>query len=161
MAYNLRILKKLCKRAVPLLPALGYRCKPFPAVKGDNYHGMLIPDQRDCERWPSVHGDLIGERAAGRIEPRCRRGTGRPFVMLMRPYHPKPGTPMVGSMSGGYEPEWDESCTWLVLHEIVRWHYAEFDRNGDVTFTRQFHPARPGAIFKAAAEIAAQRAVTA
>ena len=43
---NLRTLKKLSKRAAPLLPLLGDDRKQFPAERWDNYTGLLIMDRK-------------------------------------------------------------------------------------------------------------------
>lgn len=95
---NLRTLKKLSKRALPILLDHYRRGLPkvFLAVRGDNYHGLIIR----CRHYRS------GSRDDCRI---CTTG------------HPLKGTPMLGEMSGGEEPEWSEKTAWEWLREFVTW----------------------------------------
>ena len=98
---TLRTLKKLSKQALPVLQkhypdALG---DVFEAVRGENYHGLVI---------------------------RCSHGAGDPCLVEGRPrcdctYHPLAGTPMTGGMDGGYEPEWSEKTVYEVLSDVTWW----------------------------------------
>lgn len=98
---TLRTLKKRSKQALPVLRqhfphSLG---EVFLAVRGENYHGLVI---------------------------RCTHGAGDPCRKEGRPHcecthHPLPGTPMSGGMSGYYEPEWDEHTVYEVLREVLWW----------------------------------------
>ncbi|MBP27888.1 MAG: hypothetical protein CL858_29460 [Cupriavidus sp.] len=98
---TLRTLKKRSKQALPILQkhfpdSLG---EVFLAQRGENYHGLVI---------------------------RCTHGAGDPCRVKGRPrcecsYHPLPGTPMSGGMSGYYEPEWDEHTVYEVLREVLWW----------------------------------------
>lgn len=88
---NLRTLKKLSKRAAPIL-VQHYDLEVFIAERGDNYHGLKI---------------------------RCPHKRGR-FTCDCE-HHPLKGTPMVGEMSGYYEPEWKEETAWERLNEVVHW----------------------------------------
>lgn len=89
MPMTLRTLKKKSKQALPIMLKHYPReltGEVFTAERGANYHGRVI---------------------------RCTHGTGDPCLVKGRPrcectYHPLKGTPMVGAMSGYYEPEWDE-----------------------------------------------------
>lgn len=91
---NLRTLKKRSKQAVPFLIAHFGRKRAdfFPAVRGDNYHGLIIR----CPHKP------------GRFRCDCQ-------------CHPLPGTPMTGEMSGGEEPEWAERTALEELQQAVIW----------------------------------------
>lgn len=123
---NLRILKKLSKRAAPYLATLGDRREQFMAEKGENYHGLIIRDRTSAERWPSCHTDTC-ERVLKITEPRCRAGTRHPYVKLMASYHPMKGTIMVGAMQGYYEPEWDEETAYSALRSIVTNHFTDWE----------------------------------
>lgn len=90
---NLRTLKKLSKRAAPILIA-HYGLEVFIAERGDNYHGLEIR----CHHKPK----------------KCRRSCDCKW-------HPLKGTPMVGEMSGYYEPEWSEETAWERLGQLVHW----------------------------------------
>jgi len=39
--------------------------------------------------------------------------------------HPLPGTPMIGGMSGYYEPEWDEETAWEALCNLVIYQFTD------------------------------------
>jgi len=113
---NLRILKKLSKRAAPLLAHFGIGPDElFLARRGENYMGVLIKDRSCWERGRSVHADLYRE---GESKRPARDGKG--WVRMYPPDHPLKGTPMVGRMSGGEESEWDERTAW----EELQWHVA-------------------------------------
>lgn len=151
---NLRILKKLSKRAAPLLPLLGDRRGQFPAEAHANYHGLLIWARKHWERCPSVHTDCIrqGEYVTA---PRSRAGTRYPYIKVYPPSHPWAGTVMVGETSGYYEPEWEEETAWEALDGLVRGHFCDWDENGP-TPTRRFRNASD--IFRAAHEMIRERA---
>lgn len=102
MPMTLRTLKKRSKQAQPILERhfsgslIG---EQFPAARGENYHGLVI---------------------------RCTHGSGDPCLVAGRPrcectWHPLKGTPMIGGMSGYYEPEWSEQTLYEVLSEVLRW----------------------------------------
>lgn len=91
-----RILKKKSKQARDILIA-HYRYKPedfFLAERGDSYHGMNIR----CGH----------RRKPGRFTCECQT-------------HPLPGTPMLGGMSGGEEPEWSERTAFFDLQGVITW----------------------------------------
>ena len=150
---NLRILKKLSKRAAPYLPLLGDNREQFLSEAGDNYHGMVIRARKHWERCPSVHADCMraGEYV---LSPKGRSGTRWPFVKVYPPSHPWPSTVMVGAVSGYYEPEWDEECAWAALDTLVRDHFCEWDEDGP-TPTRRIRTPRD--VLRAADDMLAER----
>lgn len=149
---NLRILKKLSKRAAPLLPLLGDRREQFLSEAGDNYHGMIIRARKHWERCPSAHADIIREAGIA-TAPRCRAGTQYPYVKLYPPSHPWPRTVMVGEVSGYYEPEWDEESAYGALATYVHYHFCDWDENGGSP-TRRIRTPRD--VFRAAHDIIAE-----
>lgn len=149
---NLRILKKLSKRAAPLLPLLGDDREQFRAVKFENYTGQVIMDRKHWERGRSVHGDLIQQHE---IKTPAKDGKG--WVYAAPPAHPREGTIMVGCVSGYYEPEWDEETAWEALETIVRAEFLESDwESEDFYLTRTL--SCPSEIFAAAADLIAEGA---
>lgn len=93
---TLPLLKELSERALPILEkhfSHGLRAGAFLAEDGLNYHGWQIACACPAEQ-------------LGGCE--CQ-------------WHPLAGTPMVGGMSGYYEPEWDEETAYEALHHIVTW----------------------------------------
>lgn len=93
---RLRTLKKWSKVAAPILEK-HYGEKVFLAVRGENYHGLIISCK--CPRRPHQIQHYKCE---------CQ-------------WHPLKNTPMVGRMSGYYEPEWDERTAFSELREYVLW----------------------------------------
>lgn len=94
---TLRILKKKSKQAREIMIA-HYRYAPkdfFLAERGDNYHGL-------------------------RIRCSCPQRSDMPRGCDCQ-WHPLPGTPMTGEMSGYYEPEWDERTAFEDLQKKVMW----------------------------------------
>jgi|GEM_PF-4533479 len=117
---NLRILKKLSKRAAPLLHALGDDRSQFLAGDGDSYTDLIGFDRKHWRR--SRSSQFTGWK--GDIEHRTRRGDA--VVHLSERYiYPWPGTPMVGALEGYMEPEWEECTAWDSLRRLVRDHYLE------------------------------------
>lgn len=156
---NLRILKKLSKRAAPYLPLLGDGREQFPAERGENYHGLLIMDRTCWERGRSVHGDLIGEH-----EIKRPAADGKGWVYMHPPSCPLKGTMMIGGVSGYYEPEWDEECCYGALDALVRDHFTDWE----ALMAEDDHPAAqrpvllrdlstPSKVFRAADEMVAAR----
>lgn len=120
---NLRILKKLSKKAAPLIAALqdkrGRGFQHFVGDRGDpGYAATCGHDLKHWDRSPAVHADLLWETSIV-VQPRSRAGTRYPFIHLREPGLVWPGTPMVGWMSGYEEPEWEEQDAWAYLREIV------------------------------------------
>lgn len=102
---NLRILKKKSKQAVPFLKKYyphALREGVFMAVRGDNYHGQVIRCGCPPKRWWGDKNATMRER---RLDKGCDCS------------HPLKGTPMVGGMSGYYEPEWHEETALDALRE--------------------------------------------
>jgi hypothetical protein len=148
---NLRILKKLSKRAAPLLVALGHGQEQFPAAKDENYHGMLI---RDRKHWERISCHPKYEAIAGRDEILFKTQKGK-LIVMRPPDHPLKGTIMVGGMSGYYEPEWDEECAWKALSDTVFWTFTDYDEEADdLKPTRELRT--PAAILQAAREMIAE-----
>lgn len=121
---NLRILKKLSKRAAPLLPLLGDTRKVFHAEKNDSYVSIHGCDRKHWERLSCDH-PMPGR---GKIIYTPRHG-GKQIVMWS-PSNPLKGTAMVGAMSGYEEPEWDEQSAWESLCDLVWNHFTTWE---DVT----------------------------
>ncbi|CAM8655662.1 hypothetical protein [Sphingobium cupriresistens] len=162
---NLRILKKLSKRAASYLPLLGDNRQQFPAEPYDNYHGLVIQAKKHWDRHDAVHGDVIRSGEGGyAYQPACRTGTRFPFIHVVPPLHPWAGTIMVGAMQGYYEPEWDEESAWgalctMVFGEFTDWDaYARDDHTGRL-LTRRLRT--PADIFRAADEMIAERSKSA
>ncbi|EBA18366.1 hypothetical protein RSK20926_11624 [Roseobacter sp. SK209-2-6] len=152
---NLRILKKLSKRAAPYLARIGDTREQFLAEKGENYHGLIIRDLAKLDRTPSCHTDIICKQThAGTLSPKCRAGSEYPYVKLGYPCHPLKGTPMVGGMSGYYEPEWDEETAWTALRNWVVYQFFKYNSaTDDAYFT--WTPSGPGDVFRMADELLA------
>lgn len=128
---NLRTLKKLSKRASPLLGQLGDNREQFRSEKGEGCISILIADRKHWRRgqcYPAYEGrnDWSSPRGAQRL---FTTRAGRTMVMSP-PYSPPKGTIMVGAMSGYYEPEWDEESAWEALETIVRDHFTDWDEDG-------------------------------
>lgn len=148
---NLRTLKKLCKRAAPLLPLLGDDREQFPAEPWRNYHHAFVGDRKHWDR-SSVRADFKPHsrwsgRAGRSIVHVTREGR---TVLIEPPTHPRKGTIMVGCVSGYYEPEWDEQCAWSALEDQVRTYFTDWNEE-DPRPTRHF--AGPGDILRAAHEM--------
>lgn len=154
---NLRTLKKLSKRAAPLLPLLGDMRKQFRAARDGNYiGGSVIMDRKHWERGRSVHGECVRQFE---IKWPARDGGG--WIWMIPPDHPRKGTIMVGETSGYYEPEWDEECAWSALENLVRCHFTDWhpDHEGTPKLLRPLGTARE--ILRAARDMAVELAVPA
>ncbi|MCI0999176.1 hypothetical protein HWD97_03670 [Ochrobactrum sp. C6C9] len=150
---NLRTLKKLSKRAAPLLLLLGDTREQFKAKPHENYHHGFIGERKHWERrrcHPSYEGrnSWLHKRGA---EILFTTRQGRSMVMSP-PSHPRKGTVMVGSMVGYYEPEWDEQDAWSALEDFVMGHFCDFDGDNLVP-TRTFSSV--ASVIQAANEIIA------
>ncbi|ACL58502.1 hypothetical protein [Methylobacterium nodulans] len=97
MPMTLRILKKKSKQAAEILTKhyADQISDIFLAERCENYHGLVI--RCGC---PKRDDDLR----------RCDHQ-----------WHPLPGTPMTGEVSGYYEPEWNERTAWETLWQLVHW----------------------------------------
>lgn len=151
---NLRILKKLSKRAARLLPLVGCDLEPFPAEKQENYHGTHGKhDRKHWERGSSVHGDVFGDQ----IKWVPRNGNG--WAYIRPPSRPLKGTMMVGWMSGYYEPEWDETDAWARLVDIVADHlyWGDCEEGRRTWPERRLRLSTPRDVFLVVPEVIAQR----
>jgi hypothetical protein len=146
---NLRTLKKLSKRATPILPLLGDTREQFSAKRYENYTATLIRARKHWERGATVWKD-IPEPSCDRICYRARSGR---VISMRPPSHPLKGTPMVGGMSGYYEPEWDEETAWDSLSRMVHEHFMHYSRDGVPRPTRRLRT--PSDVFNAAADMVA------
>jgi hypothetical protein len=142
---NLRILKKLSKRAAPLLARLGDARQQFRAELHDNYMKCVILDRTCFERMRSKYD---GAHRQGEVIKRAKDGNG--FIRMYPPHHPLPGTIMVGAVSGYYEPEWDEETAWDALCQQVYWSFVDYS-GGELLPTRKLRT--PTEIFRAAQEL--------
>ncbi|MEN7529281.1 hypothetical protein [Cupriavidus sp. DL-D2] len=154
---NLRILKKLSKRAAPLLPLLGDDRKQFAADKYESYTCTGGHDRKHWERNRSIHATPLF-----RNDLHYRPKHGLSYVSMRQPVHPLKGTIMVGAMCGYYEPEWEEETAWESLRSMVLDHFTEWvDVDGDYVpepkLMREFF--YPTQVFDAAEEIIEKRAL--
>jgi hypothetical protein len=129
----------------------------FFAKSWGSYHGAFIGDRKHWERG-SCRPTFTGHNSWG--TPRgadivfCTR-KGR-HVVMRPPVYPRKGTVMLGSMSGYYEPEWEEECAWNALENLVRNEFMDCDENGENwRLTRTL--ASPSDILRAAEDLIAQR----
>lgn len=147
---NLRTLKKLSKRAAPLLPLLGDDREQFRAEPNENYMSTHICARKHWER-SGCHPTFTG--FARDIVRKTRSGRS---LVLRAPAHPRKGTIMLGCVSGGEEPEWSEETAWDALSGLVRWSFMEYDAQED-----RPRPTRvlrtPSQVFLAAAEMIRER----
>lgn len=129
---NLRILKKLSKKALPLLETLWaekrYRlARPsvFPAVRGECLTNIGRIDLKHHEHrvtyntctWPGQ-----------RVYPSPLPGKHR--VLDSQYLCPLKGTPMTGGMVGYEEPEWEEETAWELLRNILFVEFRNWDELG-------------------------------
>lgn len=120
---NLRILKKLSKRALPYIENERHlKDCLFKAESEDNYTHTGRHDRKHWKRSRSVHDELLCKRD---IKTKASDGNG--FILLSQQFiHPWKSTDMVGWTSGYEEPEWEEETAWeclksLVFSETVDW----------------------------------------
>lgn len=145
---NLRILKKLSKRAAPLLAALGDQREQFPAERWESYTSTTGHDRKHWTRNASIHSEPMF-----RSDLHYLPKHGLRYVAMREPVHPLKGTVMVGEMVGYYEREWEEETAWESLLTRVNEHFTAWTRNGPV-----WHGPRldtPTRVLKAAREIIA------
>jgi len=155
---NLRTLKKLSKRAAPLLPIFGDDREQFRAEPYANYGVPFIGERKHWERC-RVHDGYVplrnwvgrGDRDIGSHIYRARSGH---LIAMKPPTHPRKGTMMVGAMSGYYEPEWDEQTAWSALCDFLHIHYTDWREDGDCPLLRPLDTVAE--IFAAAQDAAAE-----
>lgn len=121
---NLRILKKLSKRAAPLLHQLGDAREQFRAERGESYQSLGGHDRKHWER-TRVRNPL---RRRGNFTYRPK--DGKNWILMREPSHPLKGTVMVGERAGYYEPEWEEETAWEALHRALANHFTEWTEDG-------------------------------
>jgi hypothetical protein len=149
---NLRTLKKLSKRAAPLLRQLGDERLQFAAGREDSYGAhSFVGDRKHWDR-SRCHADYEPRNdwsiSAGEEILSVTRAGHR--ILMKPPVHPRKGTPMVGATTGYYEPEWNEETAWDALDTIVRHHFMDWSEDGP-TPLRVFR--RPSEILSAVQEI--------
>jgi hypothetical protein len=147
---NLRILKKLSKRAAPLLAKLGDTRKQYRASTDDSYFtGLLIRERKHFERCRSRHGDVCRQ---GEIKRPAADGNG--FIAMWPPDQPRKGTIMVGGTQGYYEPEWTEETAWESLCGLVYWNCVEVEPGDELVITPTRRLKTPSDYFRTAADLA-------
>jgi hypothetical protein len=149
---NLRTLKKLSKRAAPLLPKLGDRREQFATAKGEGSLSHLITARKHWDR--SICGpgyEPWNNYSTSRGMPMKQVTRAGRTIVIRPPSEPRKGTVMVGCVSGYYEPEWSEETAWEALTEAVYWHFAEFDDAGELVTARSLRS--PSDVLRAAGEI--------
>ena len=124
---NLRILKKLSKRAAPYLPLIGDEREQFRSERHDNYHGLIIRDRTCWERSPCHPSHEVGVHFRGGERRFCVEARSGHRYMISPPSHPLKGTVMVGATSGYYEPEWDEETAYGALCQQVSAHFTDWE----------------------------------
>lgn len=169
VAMNLRILKKLSKRASPILKMLEGKhfgvLDHYPADTRDGF-GYLSTGGFDRKHWDrdeSVHRELWRSRDI-LLEPRSRAGTDRPYIKMTEPSMCWDGTPMVGWSSGYETPEWEERTAWEYLADLVRGHTmdavydsAAEDPDHDIQWVQTVRHPNPAAIMRYARGLAKHR----
>ena len=161
LKMNLRILKKLSKRAAPLLLALGDTRQQFKCERDDGELGYIINARKhwqrrrskDNTRWDGTPWD-------DRIIKPAADGNG--FIHIYSPSSPRKGTINVGRMSGYYEPEWSDTPAWYALKEFVESEFMDFDNWNESesswpTITRDL--STPSKVFAAAHDILRAREI--
>lgn len=144
---NLRILKKLSKRAAEILPMIGCDRESFSAERWENYHSIVGMDRKHWDRHCSVHSDLMYGDIL--VTPR----SGKYWIKMREPSHPLKGTMMIGWMSGGESPEWDEQDAWARLVCWVHDYFTQYGHESGPISTRRLQ--NPADIFAAVPEVIA------
>ena len=159
---NLRIHKKLSKRAAQLIPLLGDKRKQYKADKGGCYFGSGRLQPCDFKHWDRCRVRFPLETSV-KVKPKDGKG----WIVIHRPDNPLKGTVMVGNMSGGYEPEWFEETAWEALCLLVEYHFTEWDdvifdeKTGNPGFAITRDLSNVSKILQAADEIVAAKRMTA
>lgn len=129
---NLRILKKLSKRAAPLLVELlkGGGFDIYPSRRWEGYTTSTGHERKHFERMsccaPSQRDIERTERLDNYFLPRHQQR----WVYIRQPNTPLKGTMHVGRAVGYECPEWEEDDAWTALCEHVRGHYMEWVETG-------------------------------
>lgn len=117
---NLRILKKLSKRAAPLLKAMGDDREQFAAERWENYTSSSGHERKHWERGNAKYPIYFSHYRYWQ----ARKGLGNPY--MHQPDHPLKGTVMLGWSTGYYEVEWEHDDAWTLLQQAVREHFEEY-----------------------------------
>ncbi|RKR79224.1 hypothetical protein [Marinobacter nauticus] len=114
---NLRILKKLSKRALPLAKEAGILLEQelFPADKGECLVTLRKPERKSLDRMRVRPRGFVGDRyVPGK--------SGEFYIALYNHPAALKGTPMAGAMMGYYEPEWEEETVW---NQLCAWTHCQ------------------------------------
>ena len=117
---NLRTLKKLSKRAAPLLPLLGDKREQFRADREGGHVDFIITDRK---HWSRSHCHPTYEACGKELVYTTRAGRR---TVMRSPSDVRKGTVMVGAMSGYYEPEWSEETAYGALLNLVHVHFTDW-----------------------------------
>ncbi|MFB0493077.1 hypothetical protein ABIE45_005663 [Methylobacterium sp. OAE515] len=101
------------------VPAIPRRLPTLADLKAWSERALAVLQKH----WPeNIYGEVFlseGDSPHGlRIWCDC---PGRSKEWCLRCSSVLPGTPMIGAMSGYYEPEWDERTTAGILQDVVWW----------------------------------------
>lgn len=155
---NLRKMKKLSKRAVPLLEALGHGKQIFLSVKDEGDLKTIINEKKHWNRCPARNVELAEVVQGFGYRPKCREQRTHKFIIVYPPSAPLKGTPMIGWDEGFCAHEWHEETCWEFLCSIVFWHFVDekvrFD-SVELVATRDF--SKPHQVLAAAREMIAER----
>ena len=143
---NLRILKKLSKRALPLAEKAGILRgqDQFAAEKGECLVTLRKPERKSMNRMRALHPSGLTDRyIPGR--------SGEFFIAFHNTTAALKGTPMVGAMEGYYEPEWEEDAVW---DRLCNWVYCSItDWRADPPELECRRPRNPAQILAKAREL--------
>lgn len=126
---NLRILKKLSKKAAPLVKVLCPDLDHYVTDRGEGDCDVYGMDRKHWERHGSSHGDRLNDSEII-TQPKCRRGTRYPYLRIRQPGTPMRGTIEVGRESGYYEREWMGYTAWNCLVEDMNIHVTDWVEDG-------------------------------
>lgn len=129
---NLRILKKLSKRAMPLLSELGLARNHWLPEDGEGEIRHLMGfDRKHMERHRCSNPDLIYGGGEKLIRLARRPISGRAFIAMIEPSEPWAGTPSI-TWSSSYESyECDGETAWEHLEIHVRDAVTDYEVTGD------------------------------
>jgi hypothetical protein len=127
---NLRILKKLSKRASPLVADMccDHRLTHFVVEGRDGDTSVIGHDRKHWNRHRAAYSEPWGR---SEVFVLARTAGAHPFICLCEPSTPWDGTPSVGWTSGYYEREWEERTAWEYLLEQVENHTIDWLQVGE------------------------------
>lgn len=154
---NRRIMKKLSKRAVPVLRKLGdTRDVIERSMPDDGYIEQLI-ERKHWERMTVQHDHPPA--CANDIKTPTKKN-GR-WVILSQSYvGVLPCTPLMSWMSGYEEPEWETSTAYDALCDYVHFHlmdYSQVDDDGVPIMIQRHDLSTPRKVFNAAEKLVAEK----